>query len=156
MRTIKRNSTFDQTVRRLAEAPHPTTKQPIFPTFRDLLCFAATLGFETGTRLPLDAKCDDFVEKRVFERDDLSVDLLYLIALAQTRDVDILRDDNEDKMVQIFEEYANGGLQVITEWLREHPEDPSGDKALLAALASKGYLESEETPLHNVAAEVSF
>jgi dnd system-associated protein 4 len=156
MRTIKRNSAFDQTVRRLAEAPHPTTKQAIFPTFRDLLCFAATLGFETGTHLPLDSKSDDFVEKRVFERDDLSVDLLYLIALAHTKDVDILRDENEDKIVQIFEEYANGGLQVITDWLREHPEDPSGDKALLAALSSKGFLQSEDASLHNVAAEVSF
>lgn len=156
MKTIKRNSVFDQTVRRLADAPHPTTKQPVFPTFRDLLCFAATLGFETGTKLPLDSKSDDFVDGRVFAKDDLSMDLLYLIALAETKDVDILREENEDKIVEIFEEYANGGLQVITDWLREHPEDPSGDKALLAALSSKGFLQSEQASVHNVAAEVSF
>ncbi len=156
MRTIKRNSAFDQTVRRLADAPHPTTKQPIFPTFRDLLCFAAILGFETGTQLTLDSKSDDFVDGRVFGKDDLSMDLLYLIALAEKRDVDILRDDNEDTMIQIFEQYANGGLQILTDWLREHPEDPHGDQALLAALLSKGFLQNENKPLHDVAAEVTF
>lgn len=156
MRTIKRNSLFDQTVRRLADAPHPTTKQPIFPTFRDLLCFSAALGFEMGRKLPVDAGAGDFVDGRVFAKDDLSMDLLYLIALAENRDVDILREENEDKMIQVFEEYANGGLQVMTEWLKEHPEDPNGDKALLAAFASKGFLEPTDKPLHKVAAEVSF
>lgn len=156
MRTIKRNSSFDAIVRRLADASHPITRQPIFPTFRDLLCFAATLGYETGTRLDLDQKCDDFVDGRVFAKDDLSMDLLYLIALAESRDVDILRDDKEDKMIQIFEEYANGGLQVLETWLKEHPEDPNADKALLTALSAKGFLESSDRPLHKVAAEVSF
>jgi dnd system-associated protein 4 len=156
MRTIKRNSSFDQIARRLGEVAHPISKQPIFQTFRDLLCFCAVLGFETGTRLKLDSKTDDFVDRRVFEKDDLSVDLLYLIALAETRDIDILRDENEDKMIEIFEQYANGGFQVLTDWLREHPEDPNGDKALLAALTSKGFLENEEKPVHKVAAEVRF
>ncbi len=156
MRTIKRNSSFEQTVRRLGDLPHPTTKQPIFPTFRDLLCFAATLGFETSTRLSLDSKADDFVDGRVFGKDDLSMDLLYLIALAEKREIDILREENEDKMIQVFEEYANGGLQVLTDWLREHPEDPNGDRALLAALVSKGLLDAGDKPLHKVAAEVNF
>src|SRR4051812_27259905 len=156
MRTIKRNSSFEQTVRRLGDLPHPTTKQPIFPTFRDLLCFAATLGFETSTRLSLDSKADDFVDGRVFGKDDLSMDLLYLIALAEKRDIDILREENEDKMIQVFEEYANGGLQVLTDWLREHPEDPNGDKALLAALTSKGFLDTPSQSPHQVAAEVTF
>jgi len=156
MRTIKRNSSFDQIVRRLADAAHPTTKQPIFPTFRDLLCFSAVLGFETGTQLKLDPKSDDFVDGRVFVKDDLSMDLLYVIALAKKRDVEIVREENEDTMVQIFEQYANGGLQVLSDWLKEHPEDPDGDKALLAALVSKGFLENEEKPLHQVAAEVNF
>ena len=84
------------------------------------------------------------------------MDLLYLIALAEKRDVDILREENEDKMIQVFEEYANGGLQVLTDWLREHPEDPNGDRALLAALVSKGLLDTGDKPLHKVAAEVSF
>lgn len=156
MRTIKRNSAFDQIVRRLGDAAHPVTKQPIFPTFRDLLCFCAVLGFETSTRFKLDGKTDDFVDGRVFGKDDLSMDLLYLIALAEKRDVDILREDNEDTMIEIFEQYANGGLQVLTDWMREHPEDPNGDKALLAALSSKGYLENEAKPIHKVAAEVNF
>ncbi len=156
MRTIRRNSGFEQIVRRLGDAAHPVTKQPIFPTFRDLLCFAAVLGFETGTQVKLDPKTDDFVDGRVFAKDDLSMDLLYVIALAEKRDVDILREDNEDTMIQIFEQYANGGLQILTDWLREHPEDPNGDQALLAALVSKGFLKTEEKPLHDVAAEVKF
>jgi hypothetical protein len=38
----------------------------------------------------------------------------------------------------------------------EHPEDPNGDQALVAALVSKGYLEVGPKPLHDVAAEVTF
>jgi dnd system-associated protein 4 len=140
MRTIKRNSSFDQIARRLGEVAHPISKQPIFQTFRDLLCFCAVLGFETGTRLKLDSKTDDFVGRRVFEKDDLSVDLLYLIALAETRDIDILRDENEDKMIEIFEQYANGGFQVLTDWLREHPEDPKWRQGITCCSYLEGLL----------------
>ena len=156
MRTIKKNSEFDHIVRRLADTPHPATKQAIFPTLRDLLCFAAVLGFETESRLPIQSQSDTFVDGRVFERDDLSMDLMYLIGLADGRDVDVLREENEDKLAAVFEEYANGGLRVIGQWLLEHPEDPSGDKALVAALISKGFLEVGPKPLHDVAAEVTF
>ena len=156
MRTIKKNTDFDHIVRRLADTPHPATKQPIFPTFRDLLCFAAVLGFEMDSKMPIQNQSDTFVDGRVFERDDLSMDLMYLIGLADSNDVDILREDNEDKLANIFEQYANGGLRVIGEWLLEHPEDTSGDKALVAALISKGFLDVGPKPLHDVASEVTF
>lgn len=156
MRTIKRNNDFEPIVRRLADAAHPTTKQPIFATLRDLLCFAAVLGFETESKIPASGQSDGFVDGRVFERDDLSMDLLYLIGLAATRDVEVLREGNEGQLADIFEEYANGGLRVISDWLLEHPEDPNGDQALVAALVSKGYLEVGPRPLHDVAAEVTF
>lgn len=156
MRTIKKNSDLDPIVRRLADTPHPSTRQAIFPTLRDLLCFAAILGFEMETRVPIHTQSDTFVDGRVFERDDLSMDLMYLIGLADARDVDVLRDENEEKLASVFEEYANGGLRVLGDWLLEHPEDPSGDKALVAALISKGFLEVGHKSLHEVAAEVTF
>jgi dnd system-associated protein 4 len=98
------------------------------------------LGFENEMRKALEGELVDFVDGRIFSNHELSIDLLYLIALAETRDMFILRDSSEDAQIQILEEYANGGLQILSDWMNEKPEDVHGDSAILSALASRGYL----------------
>jgi dnd system-associated protein 4 len=140
MRTIKRTAASEPVVKKVAGTSHPLTGQPIFSTYRDLLCFCTVLGFENEARKPLEGDLVDFVDGRIFSNHELSIDLLYLIALAETRDMFILRDSNEDKQIQILEEYANGGLEVLSDWLKDKPEDVHGDDAIISALASRGYL----------------
>ncbi len=144
MRSIRRADQFDGVVTRLAEDRHPVTDQPIFQYYRDLALFAALLGLETGTIVAVGADSKDLVEGRVFMRDDTSVDLLYAVAIASTKDVDCLRPEHEDKLVELFESYVNGGLRVLSDWLRESPEDPHGDKALLNALFKYKFLNGED------------
>ena len=156
MRTIKRTGDSEAVVKKLANSSHPSTGQPIFPTYRDLLCFCAVLGFECESTKPLEGSVDDFVDGRVFSNHEPAVDLLYLIALAETQDMFILREDNEDKAVQIFEEYANGGLQILSDWLKEMPADLNGDKAILSALAKKGYLGPATTSPQDATSRVTF
>ncbi|PSH04046.1 MAG: DNA phosphorothioation-associated protein 4 [Acidobacteria bacterium] len=156
MRTIRRAKSVANVVARLADAQHPTTRQPIFGTFRDLLCFAAALGFEESRRVPLGKDTDDFVDRRPLENSDSTIDLMYLLALATTRNVDILRDESEEEVSLIFEEYANGGLEILAEWLKEKPEDINGEKAILKALCERNYLAQNGRSLQAVAGEVSF
>ncbi len=139
MRAIRRSARHEDLVRNLAETPHPQAGRAIFPTMRELLCFAAVLGFEMDKRKPLDATTKE-IDGRTFEGHEQSLDLIYLLALAHEKDADILHEENDDKCVSIFEEYVDGGLDEIGAWLRECPHDPHGDTAILDALHRHGYL----------------
>ena len=96
MRNLRRRKQWNGLVDRLTEEKDPTTSQTAFPTLRELMCFAASLGFEQGKRTPLGEETVDFVEGRVFPRSDIALDLLYLVALASERDVSIVDDEHEE------------------------------------------------------------
>ena len=97
-----------------------------------------------------------FVDGRIFENEPQSPELMYLIGLAETKDVDCLREEKEDDLVSLFEEYADGGLDVLAEWLKETSSDPFGDRAILEALKRHGHLELQDKPPEAVAAEIEF
>jgi dnd system-associated protein 4 len=154
MRSVKRSDKHEEMVRRLAEQPHPAANRSVFPTMRELMCFAATLGFEHDKRRPLEGKTQE-IDARIFQGNQQAVDLLYLLALAGTKDAEILREDREDDAVTVFEEYANGGFEVLRGWLSEKADDLNGDRAILAALAKYGYL-SDPDVAGGDASEVTF
>src|SRR5438046_2596421 len=105
MRGVKRSEKFEDLVRRLAVEEHPRTGKSIFPTIRELMCFAAALGFENDQRSKVKNPAK-IVEGDKIENSQQTLDLIYLIALAAEKDPEILQ--NEEKMAQIFEEYAQG------------------------------------------------
>lgn len=154
MRNVKRSSAHEVMVQKLATYPHPVSNKSIFPTLRELMVFAAVLGFEKDMKHPLQGKVID-LESRPFESSSQTMDLLYLIAIAHTKDVDILRENREDEMLTVFEEYANGGFEVLAEWLKKKPDDINGDKAILAALSMDGFL-AEEPNMDKVIIDVEF
>ena len=119
----------------------PGSPRKLFPTIRELLCFAALLGFSEKRRLPLDRSTGVHdVSYQQFERED-SVNLIWTIAVAETQDVDILREGEEARCAEIFEEYANGGLALIKDFLlRNGDEHP--DLALIALLKERKFLQS--------------
>lgn len=140
---INRSRVHEDMVQRLATQKLPGSERTLFPTIRELLCFAALLGYSENRRLPLDKdKGVEDVSYQQFERGDAE-DLIYLIALADTKDPEILKDGGESKCAEIFEEYANGGLQIIHEaMLRGGGEYP--DRDILELLKEQGYLNSDE------------
>lgn len=154
MRGIKRSEQFEDIVRMLAEAQHPEAGRSIFPTMRELMVFAAVLGFEHDRKQPLESQTNE-IDGRNFSNSEQAIDLMYLIALAGDRNVDILREENEDKMIEIFEQYAQGGFEIITGWLREKPEDINGDQAILSGLARNGFL-SAPSDADKVIENISF
>ena len=140
---INRSRIHEDMVQRLAMLKLPGTERTLFPTIRELLCFAALLGYSERRRLPLDKKKGfEDVSYQQFERGDAE-DLIYLIALAETKNPEVLKDGEESLCAEIFEEYANGGLQVIQEsMLRGGGEYP--DRDILELLVERDYLNVDD------------
>jgi len=93
-----------------------------FQTYADVLVFAATLGAKYKKRVPLDSisKEPAPINLEVFVTRGYDL-VLKMLAVAETQDVKILSNDepeNEEQLVLIFEEYANGGLTKLQDDLR--------------------------------------
>lgn len=136
---INRSRQYEDIVQLLASQKLPGADRPLFPTIRELLCFAALLGYSEGRRVPLDrSQGVEDVSYQQFERGDAE-DLIYLIALADSRDSEILKDGEERRCAEIFEEYANGGFGVLKDLiLRTGGENPN--REILELLRARGYL----------------
>jgi dnd system-associated protein 4 len=157
MRTFRLNQRYEPLVDLLYGKPlKKANNQPIFATKRDLLCFVAVLGFESEKKGKIEAKAVEFVDSRPFENSQEAMNLLYLVGLAVTKDADVLKEENEERLVDIFEQYADGGLSVLQEWLADTPSDPHGDRAILEALKKHGYLGVTDEPAEDVVADVEF
>ncbi|MTJ08167.1 MULTISPECIES: DNA phosphorothioation-associated protein 4 [unclassified Anabaena] len=94
-----------------------------FQTYVEVMIFAAALGVkykksvplgDTTKRDPSPIPQDNFAS--------LGYDkIIKLLGIVETSDIQILasrEDEYEDKRTQIFEEYANGGLEILQSELR--------------------------------------
>jgi dnd system-associated protein 4 len=94
-----------------------------FQTYADVMVFAATLGAKRKKRSPLTAisnKEPAPIALEVFISRGYDL-VLKLLALTETKDAKILSlfdETSEEKRTHIFEEYANGGLEVLRDELR--------------------------------------
>ncbi len=157
-RSIYRSKEHADIIKRLTET-NPETGVKVFPWIKDLQCFAAVVGFDQKRRKPLDRSNVENIEWHTFNNDNLT-HYIYLIALAETNDVSVLKFDIENpdsaanqpsqNMMEIFEEYANGGFEIIRGWLDKSPADPFGDKAVLVAMEKAGFLKKENNTFSDV------
>ena len=125
---IHRSRVHEDTVQKLAVDKLNGMERSLFPTIRELLCFAAILGFakERRVKLERDLGLED-ISYQQFERENAD-DLVFLIALCEEKNPDVLKKGNETRCGEIFEEYANGGLYVISDALaRKGGEYPDED-----------------------------
>ena len=126
----------------------PATGEKVFPFKKATLCYAAVLGFQRGKKVTLPEGNLDTIEWHTFQNGDYT-DYIYLVALAHTRDVNVLGydvatsnpGDFPEDMVGIFEEYANGGLEIMQGWLRKRPDDVYGRDAIISGLKKHGFLD---------------
>lgn len=89
----------------------------IFKTIKELMVFAALVGYQLDEYQPLDAtvnKTDILLGTYATTKDDAYI---YLIALTKEPSLDLLKDDNLRDAIQIFEGYCNGGLKNIDSWI---------------------------------------
>ena len=116
-----------------------------FQTYADVIVFAASLGAKYQKRVPL---------KEVSHSEPAPVGLevfisrgyewvIKLIAVTETQDIKILSTEDpkiEEERVQIFEEYANGGLARLRDELRGAVDYT---ERLLLILSSERFKEEE-------------
>ena len=93
-----------------------------FQTYADVMVFAAALGAKRKKRSPLGTitKEPSPIALEVFV--SRGYDLVFkLLAIAETKEAKILSlfdETSEEKRAHIFEEYANGGLEILRDELR--------------------------------------
>ena len=98
----------------------PNAEQSPFRTYKDVFTFAACLGYRRGNRRQLPAGKKHTIRKEVFTESDFT--LLKAIAIAATRDVDVLLQLGD--ILTIAEEYAHAGIHDLRAHLldeRGHP-----------------------------------
>jgi dnd system-associated protein 4 len=155
MRNVRRAEGYEGLFQRFTEKAHPISNRPIFTTQRDFLCFLAVLGFHAGERLPLTGKTIE-LDGRVFETNEQARDLVYLIALAGSKDAGILQPDREDELVQVFEEFVAAGFKVLNKWMVMCPDDHIGDQAILTALRRDGFFGTQTSSLKKALENIQF
>lgn len=84
-------------------------KDKIFETYKDAIVFAACLGFEKNERQSFQQSSEP-IKIHIFKDQDIAV--INAIALAETGDPKVM-SESEEKKLEIFEEYACGGLEIL-------------------------------------------
>lgn len=104
-------------VKALVASNEPTAP---FQTYVEVMLFAAALGAKHRKRVPLEAIAKDLSPLRQDYFTSNFALLINLLAITETQDINILSDDEvaDDKRIHIFEEYANGGLEILQNELR--------------------------------------
>lgn len=109
---VKRGKRYEETLQLLGGKD-----ATMFPTLREALTFCAVLGYKERRKVPLDnsAGTEDIAGAQ-YQLNE-AVDMIFALALAEAKDSDILRPDNEKDCIRIYEEYANGGLELVQGWV---------------------------------------
>lgn len=94
-----------------------------FQTYADTILFAAVLGAKQDRRVALgeiSKKEPGPISSEIFIARGYDP-VMKLIAIAATENINVIspdRSDVEQQRIQIFEEYANGGLEILEQELR--------------------------------------
>jgi dnd system-associated protein 4 len=102
---VRRPKDKDPVITRLQE-------DGVLKEIRDVIAFAAALGFSLGRRVPFTEagepiRWETFTNRRGSEA---LVNMIAAASIADTDDIEILSPSRFSDRVLIFEEYANGGL----------------------------------------------
>lgn len=87
----------------------------LFSTMKDVYILATIIGFQRNKRIPFDKSGGEAIKLSLLNSDDKNI--IDSIALDETNDITILLEENTDKKLEIIEEYANGGMEVLYESL---------------------------------------
>ena len=106
---------YEDFVRSLAGASGDGEGEGVFESMADVLAFAAYFGFSQGKRTPLTE-----ASKKIdpIRPEYLPANAIDVLALLQTKGMDVLGEDAEDERFAIFEEYASGGLGLMGDLLK--------------------------------------
>ena len=147
---IHRSQDYESLVQRLSGVDgdkNLESNQRLFPTIREFLSFAGLLGFSEGRKIPFDRTSTEDIAGAQY-LGQAAMEIIHAIAVAETNTVDILLEQNEKECAEIFEDYVNGGLQIIQEWIVKHPDLPPY-KAIQSGMLSYKFIEDENAQLNS-------
>ena len=127
----------------------------VFPTIRELLCFAAMLGYSLGKKIkfPENYKKNDVSWAQFIANG--SDEYIYFLAVCDTKGTDCLKSDTNIDLVDIFEEYINGGFEVILDWFSKYSsQDPL--KAIISGLYNEGFINNHQIKREELLKSISF
>jgi dnd system-associated protein 4 len=146
---VKRSKIYEATLQKLGGKD-----ATLFSTLREALTFCAVLGYKERRKLPLDpnAGTEDIAGAQYQINE--AVDIIFALALADSKTSDILRPEREKDCIQIYEEYANGGLDMLASWI-DRFADLDVDDAVWQGLGSIGIKPPERSePLSDIIAPI--
>jgi dnd system-associated protein 4 len=129
---VKRSKRYEETLQALGGKD-----AKLFNTLREALTFCAILGYKERRKVPLSASAGTEDIAGAQYQTNEAVDMLFALALADSKTSDIFRPDREKECVQIYEEYANGGLELVQSWI-ERFADMNVEDAVWRGLNSIG------------------
>ena len=143
-RNVYRSKIHEDMVQLLARTTVDKAETSLFTTIRQLMIFAALLGYSQNRKIPLDkTKGVEDIQIHIFEND---LDYINMIALADQQNPEIFKDNNNFDVIEVFEEYANGGFEIIYGWLAQY-NDHSGQKAIIQGLYNNKYINKDTTSI---------
>jgi dnd system-associated protein 4 len=101
----------------------------IFREIWRLLLFSAQIGLKAKRREALrSVETGKGIDQATFGNSASWPGILYLMSLSETGDSGILASspEGEDQRVQLFQEYANGGLGILREFFNQRTIDFDG------------------------------
>jgi dnd system-associated protein 4 len=107
-----------------------------FTHLYEALLFAASLGFARETREPFQ-ESDEPVRWEQFMNIDGSEELVDMLAAAASEDKEVMSEASAEQRYSIFEEYANGGLSVISRALEASPAKTTREVVLDLVLSEQ-------------------
>lgn len=92
-----------------------------FQTYVEVMLFAAAFGAKRKKRVPLVEIARDLepIRRDYFDKNKCEL-VINLLSIFETQEGNVLADDEkiDEKRIKIFEEYANGGLEILQDELR--------------------------------------
>ena len=127
---VHRNRKYEPLVSKLCTEKHPVTKKPLFTFNKDLMVFAAMVGY-TFDELEEVEDTSIKITLQTYGTDNKD-SYIYLLALMEQKHKEeesgeegagshILKNDSIRQSVKPFERYCNGGLKLIKQWFDENP-----------------------------------
>jgi dnd system-associated protein 4 len=116
MRRIQRDSVHDETIKTIT-----TGDFAIFKEIWRLMLFASSVGIAHGKRTPLkNVDSGKNIPESYFGAPGWP-GYLHLLGITETGGSDILHynEKNQETVISAFEEYANAGLEIIGEKIRQ-------------------------------------
>ena len=98
----------------LKELTDVESDKKVFSSMADCMTFAAAYAYSKGKRISFKEAASDPIRYHIFEGNNYDT-FFHLLAMDVENDAHVLGDSDEmfDKRAKIFEEYANGGLDLL-------------------------------------------